>query len=59
LLPRKIRKAVGRRIEAINTKPVAARPIASETREKLLEYYAIPNRELEELIGRRLEHWNT
>jgi hypothetical protein len=58
LLPKKIRKALGKRIEGINTKRMSARPIASETRKKLLEYYSAPNRELEELIGRRLEHWD-
>ena len=58
LLPRNARKALGRKIEEINTRRVSARPIASETRAKLVEYYSLPNRELEELIGRRLEHWN-
>jgi len=58
LLPTDTRKAIAKKIEHINTRRAPNRPLQDETRQRLVEYYSEPNRELGELIGRQLDHWN-
>lgn len=38
--------------------PIQKRPIDQATKMKLLEFYKLPNRELAQLLGSNLAHWN-
>lgn len=58
VLPRSVGKQVKHTLRAWNAAPFTPPPMDPQTRRRLIAYFAQPNAELADLLGRDLHHWD-